>query len=1241
MMICDLSKVMAAFVTAICCFSVIGGENGGCEPAPGTLTYVARVKTRIASATVYSESLRKDMEVHYESLLDGDERLADYLSFYSNLVVSTKMALLKDAFRMRHARGMYRKDQELAGKLLTEVDREGLKRTPEESLYYGMLLTYGEPENPMLYEKAIGDYENKGCSPLELACLCNNYALLLEKKDKKKEACNWYLKAIQQPISGNRIGLFASNFEELVAKDKELSDSAFRSVDAHVAQIRSADDKVQFLSSLIGAGFYYKHPRLQRKYMGIVLNELDNVKDEWILADALFSLADRERKAANAIDAADLYERSLRHTSTNSIGWVRLNVLFGAVRNQFALRRSDAVHQQTRELIDEVLRADVHKKRKATMLALLAECCAKERDWLFFEEACGKSREYDGGVALTPLLADEALDALAARTDGAQTFSRIIEQTSDLGIKRVDDEVRALVEYAFRAMGKREKADAWHKELSSSLWADLLKVESLLCEGNPDSIDTAMKVLQELQPQAFSDGDCEYSEEDAQYMILSDLLAAYVEKSDLGGISKTLVRIEALRSKVTEDGQRKAFHDANRGSAYILLGDVQKGVAMLSEALCSIKDPPGNMASYYLSLGKGYYLLGDVDRALESVSKAREISRNAGNRFFYVRSSVSLVMFAVAQKNSEVPCEEILREIIPLAEKESYADDLANAYVARMQLIVNDATILREEKLKRLSEIQQKALSSARAPVIISMIFAQSATLKHEHDFPAESVLSDVEQYFKCVQLYIGFLKRTSVAYKVSETMRDLLFETLTELGDTEKIDYWNKIFEKRKTRDTEIAAAASSGGAAFLTLMEQVSRYESARQIVADEEAKPNKRRNKQLLAKAHQIKAELEQNFDVAKKRMSPQEREKLNALLADSFVIHPDSLGQLSSVLPGDTACLQFLQVGDAIVVYIASHDKPAFITRIDLTAKGLDSRKFAAKLVRLRKSLQSRGLDKGKLDGMLGEIYGIVFADLEESLSRLSVRRLIVNSSGLLRYVPFAALRDEKGYLIERFQITNITGNDLVRIAKPVEKRSLASVRAVVFADPTGDLPSGRKEGEQVAKSFRGSRLLVGEKASLEEFESLSGNVNFIHLATHAVLDPDEPSNSYVRFAGGKQWRYSDMRGFNIRNVDSFVLSACSTADVVDKSDGSEIESMAYQLLRASPSGSVLASFWKVDDEATAALMQVFYKHVVDSMRKDNTLDRGGAIREAQLAVMNDPKTASPYYWAAFSLFGDFR
>jgi hypothetical protein len=65
-------------------------------------------------------------------------------------------------------------------------------------------------------------------------------------------------------------------------------------------------------------------------------------------------------------------------------------------------------------------------------------------------------------------------------------------------------------------------------------------------------------------------------------------------------------------------------------------------------------------------------------------------------------------------------------------------------------------------------------------------------------------------------------------------------------------------------------------------------------------------------------------------------------------------------------------------------------------------------------------------------------------------------------------------------------------------------------------------------------------------------------------------------------------------------------------------------------------SVVASLWRVDDEATAELMKRFYT---------NMLQRGippaEALRAAQNSIRSEPQWSSPYYWAAFTLQGEYR
>ena len=64
--------------------------------------------------------------------------------------------------------------------------------------------------------------------------------------------------------------------------------------------------------------------------------------------------------------------------------------------------------------------------------------------------------------------------------------------------------------------------------------------------------------------------------------------------------------------------------------------------------------------------------------------------------------------------------------------------------------------------------------------------------------------------------------------------------------------------------------------------------------------------------------------------------------------------------------------------------------------------------------------------------------------------------------------------------------------------------------------------------------------------------------------------------------------------------------------------------------------VVASLWRVDDAATAALMRHFYQGLIRDRRP-----AAAALAEARKAVARMPGWRDPYYWAGFVLQGDWR
>jgi len=100
-----------------------------------------------------------------------------------------------------------------------------------------------------------------------------------------------------------------------------------------------------------------------------------------------------------------------------------------------------------------------------------------------------------------------------------------------------------------------------------------------------------------------------------------------------------------------------------------------------------------------------------------------------------------------------------------------------------------------------------------------------------------------------------------------------------------------------------------------------------------------------------------------------------------------------------------------------------------------------------------------------------------------------------------------------------------------------------------------------------------------------------------------------------------------------SADLVVLSSCESALGKDlESEG--VIGLPRGFLYAG-ARSVIASLWKVNDDATARLMSGLYARIKAGESP------GSALRGAQLEMVHDEEWSSPYYWAAFVLQGEYR
>lgn len=146
---------------------------------------------------------------------------------------------------------------------------------------------------------------------------------------------------------------------------------------------------------------------------------------------------------------------------------------------------------------------------------------------------------------------------------------------------------------------------------------------------------------------------------------------------------------------------------------------------------------------------------------------------------------------------------------------------------------------------------------------------------------------------------------------------------------------------------------------------------------------------------------------------------------------------------------------------------------------------------------------------------------------------------------------------------------------------------------------------------------------------------------LHFATHGLLDPTRPEHSGILLStiddqGKKQEGFITLQDvYTLRApVDLVVLSACRTG-LGKEIRGEGLVGLTRGFMYAGAT-TVVASLWKVDDEATSELMKLFYTEMLQNRKTPDE-----ALRSAQNMIRLNPRWSAPHYWAGFTLQGEYQ
>jgi CHAT domain-containing protein/tetratricopeptide (TPR) repeat protein len=309
-------------------------------------------------------------------------------------------------------------------------------------------------------------------------------------------------------------------------------------------------------------------------------------------------------------------------------------------------------------------------------------------------------------------------------------------------------------------------------------------------------------------------------------------------------------------------------------------------------------------------------------------------------------------------------------------------------------------------------------------------------------------------------------------------------------------------------------------------------------------------------------------------------------------------------------------------------------------------------------------------------------------------QLGKKRLLIVADGMLHYIPFGALPDPNRLggsdgnwqpLVVEHEVVNLpSASTIVVLRRELARRKPAARMLAILADPVfsrdderirkgarlaaqqapaplserdliqiggkpgelriNRLPFTRLEAEQIlplAPAGAGMKALDFEANRATAMSDQLSQYRYVHFATHGLADSERPELSTIVLSlYDEQGRPQNgfLRAHEVYNLnlpaEMVTLSACETG-LGKLTRGEGLVSLTRGFMYAG-AARVVVSLWSVNDRATAELMRMFYRRVlVDGERP------AAALRAAQAEMWKDKRWGAPYYWAAFTLQGEWR
>jgi CHAT domain-containing protein len=338
-------------------------------------------------------------------------------------------------------------------------------------------------------------------------------------------------------------------------------------------------------------------------------------------------------------------------------------------------------------------------------------------------------------------------------------------------------------------------------------------------------------------------------------------------------------------------------------------------------------------------------------------------------------------------------------------------------------------------------------------------------------------------------------------------------------------------------------------------------------------------------------------------------------------------PFDLASLREDLGGGTALVEYFNLDGQLLAFVVT-DERLEVIELSTTEEEVEAelRQFYFQLGALRYGAERlRAHFPALVDrtrNHLGALYDRLLRPLEGWLEE---RRLLIVPHRLLHYVPFHALHDGTGYVIETREVCCVPSASILQHCLAAPRQPL--IRAALYGISDDRTPRVYDEILALEPLFPDAITLLDEQATYASLREDSTTANVLHLACHGRFRHDNPLFSSLQLSD--TWlTVRDTYRLDLRHCELVTLSACETGvNVV--APGDEWIGLARGFFSAG-APSLVVSQWIVDDDSTAELMIDFYSCL------RNGLTPAAALRHAQCRLLRTKP--HPFFWAPFVLLG---